>query len=58
MVKDYAEETRQMKQLAKAMNDFFEKSDESLKHKMMILLQINPKYQQDLGVELIRLMTE
>ena len=58
MVNDYAEEVRQTKQLAKIMNDSFEMLDVSLEHKMMILLEINPKYQKDLGLELIRLMTE
>jgi hypothetical protein len=58
MVNDYAEEVRQTKQLAKIMNDSFEMLDVSLEHKMMILLEINPKYQKDLGIELIRLMTE
>jgi len=58
MVNDYAEEVRQTKQLAKIMNDAFEMLDVSLEHKMMILLEINPKYQKDLGIELIRLMTE
>ena len=58
MVKDYAEEARMTKQLAKKMHEVFEMLDVSLEHKMRILLEINPKYQKDLGIELIRLMTE
>ena len=55
---DYAEEARQTKQLAKTMHEAFEMVDAPLEHQLMILLEINPKYNKDLGIELIRLMTD